>query len=235
MKLTSQNAQRAVHLSPDLAAGYISAGLVEMEAKHTELAAAQFQAAASLDPKSAAPYRWRGILYDSNEKSDQAREALSRALKLNPGDWRTYMELAYNSFQKANYREATANWEHALKLEPDNLDALESLGGVYHLLGRDEDGATALQRALEIKPDADTYNNLGTIRFGGRGQGGAEHGRSQDRTRTGGTARRSAVPPTDIECGCGEAVDGFVVPSVSEESLSWPEPRRERDASLRSA
>ena len=64
------------------------------------------------------------------------------------------MELAFNKYRWADYQEAAADWEHALKLEPDNVSALESLGGMYHMLGRDEDGASALQRALEIKPDA---------------------------------------------------------------------------------
>jgi tetratricopeptide (TPR) repeat protein len=75
------------------------------------------------------------------------------------------MELAFNRYQAANYTEAATDWEHALKLEPDNLDALESLGGVYHMLDRNDDAAAVLQRALEIKPDADTFTNLGTIRF----------------------------------------------------------------------
>ena len=111
------------------------------------------------------PYRWLGILYDSSEKSDQAREFLNHALQLDPNDWRAYMELAQNDFKAANYQQATANFEQALKLDPDNLDALDDLGGAYHMLGRDDDAAAALQRALEIRPDADTYTNLGTIRF----------------------------------------------------------------------
>jgi len=165
VKLTLQNARRALELNPDLAASHIAAGLAEMQAGHSAEAEKHFRDAASLDPKRGAPYRWLGILYDNNGKREQVQDALDRALKLDPDDWRAYMELAFNQYQAAKYREAAANWEYALKLEPDNLDALESLGGVYHMLGRDDDGATVLQRALEIRPNANTYTNLGTIRF----------------------------------------------------------------------
>ena len=48
---------------------------------------------------------------------------------------------------------------------PDNFYALNNLAGVYLLLGREEDAATALQRSLEIKPAAENYSNLGTLRF----------------------------------------------------------------------
>ena len=165
LKLTAQNARRALELNPDLASAHISLGISERLAKHSEQAITQFQTAANLDPESGAPYREFGILYDSAGKREQARVALNRAVQLDPNDWRAYMELAFNEFQGADYKQAAANWEHALKLEPDNLDALNSLGGVYHMLGRDDDGAAALQQALAIKPDSDTFTNLGTIRF----------------------------------------------------------------------
>ncbi len=164
-KLTAQNARRALELNPDLATSHIAAGVAAIQTKHFEEAEKEFHLAAGLDPKSDVPYRWLGILYDSNGNDAQAREELNRAQQLAPDDWRTYMESALNEYQAAKYKEAAANWEHALRLEPDNLDALGSLGAVYHLLGRDDDAATVLQRALEIKPDSDTYTNLGTVRF----------------------------------------------------------------------
>ena len=165
IKLTAQAAQRALDLNPDLAATQIAIGLKNMQVKHVDEAEKAFRSAASLDPKSGGPDRWLGILYEESGKGDRAREALNRSQLLEPADWRTYMDLALNAFNAAKYEEAAANWRRALELEPDNRDALDSLGAVYHILGRDDDAATALQRALEIKPDSDVYNNLGTVRF----------------------------------------------------------------------
>lgn len=75
------------------------------------------------------------------------------------------MELGAIAHKTADYNAAASNWEQASKIQPDSLLALANLGAVYHMLGRDDDAATALQRALEIKPDASTYSNLGTVRF----------------------------------------------------------------------
>jgi serine/threonine-protein kinase len=73
--------------------------------------------------------------------------------------------MGLDAYQAGRFKEAAAAWEMALKLEPDNVPALRNLGAVYHSLGRDDDAVAALQHALEIKPAADVYANLGTILF----------------------------------------------------------------------
>src|SRR5262249_37824017 len=80
-------------------------------------------------------------------------------------DWKAYMELGLNAYQAGNFKAAAVNWEQALKLEPDNVLALENLGAVYHRLNRDDDAVTALQRVIVAEPSADVYNNLGSILF----------------------------------------------------------------------
>jgi tetratricopeptide (TPR) repeat protein len=166
MKLASEYAHQAVELNDDLALAHISLGVVEMKSGQAEEAEKQFRRAADLDPKSSQPPFWLGVLYDKSDKQrKQAIEELQHGLQLDPNNWQIYMELGLSKFQSADYKEAAANWEQALKLEPDNVAALENLGGVYHTLDRDDDAATALQHALEIQPSADGYNNLGTIRF----------------------------------------------------------------------
>ena len=165
MKLASEYANRSVALDNYLAAGHVSLGLVKMEAGDSAGAEKELHTAIDLDPKSPAPHRWLGKLYDKTGKDNLALQELKRALQLDPNDWASYMELGLNAYQAANYKGAAENWEQVLKLEPDNVSALRNLGAVYHSLGRDDDAAAALQHALEIKPSADVYNNLGTIRF----------------------------------------------------------------------
>jgi tetratricopeptide (TPR) repeat protein len=75
------------------------------------------------------------------------------------------MGLGTNAYLNARYEEAATNYEKAEQLEPESVSVLQNLAAVYHLLERDDDAAAALQRALAIKPSADIYNNLGTIRF----------------------------------------------------------------------
>jgi serine/threonine-protein kinase len=164
-KLTATYADKAISLDSYLAAAHISKGLAKMQSVDSPDAEKEFKRAAELDPKSATPHFWLAFLYDKTEKGPQALPELKIALQNDPKDWRSYMELGLNAYQSANYKDAVQYWEQALKLEPDNVLALRNLGAAYHLLGRNDDAAAVLQHALEIKPNADVYNNLGTIRF----------------------------------------------------------------------
>jgi eukaryotic-like serine/threonine-protein kinase len=73
--------------------------------------------------------------------------------------------LGVQAYNAGRYKDAAASWEQVLKMQPGEVQTLVNLGAVYHALGRDDDAASALQRAIEIKPNADVYNNLGTIRY----------------------------------------------------------------------
>lgn len=42
---------------------------------------------------------------------------------------------------------------------------LRNLGAAYYQLGRHDEAASGFQRALEVRPSAATYTNLGTLRF----------------------------------------------------------------------
>jgi Flp pilus assembly protein TadD len=84
---------------------------------------------------------------------------------LNPADWHAHMNLGLLFYNTARYAEAASAWEEVSKLTPDNIVVLSNLAAVYQQMDRNDDAASALQRALEIKPDADTYSNLGTLRF----------------------------------------------------------------------
>ncbi len=164
-KLTASNADKAISLDSYLASAHLAQGLSKMQAGDSTEAEKEFRRAGELDPKNAAPHFWLAILYDKTKRGAQAVSELKNAIQIDPGDWRFYMELGLNRYQANDTQGAAQYWEQALKLEPNNVLALVNLGAVYHVLGRDDDAAAALQHALEIKPSADVYNNLGTIRF----------------------------------------------------------------------
>jgi serine/threonine-protein kinase len=165
MKLASESANRAVTLDSYLASAHLSLGIAKAESSDVIEGEKQLRLAADLDPKSPAPYRYLGHLYNKSGKRDQATQELRHALQVDPKDWRSDIELGVIAYQTADYKVAASHWEQALRIQSDSLRALTNLGGIYHELGRDDEAAAALQRALEIKPDAAAYNNLGTIRF----------------------------------------------------------------------
>jgi serine/threonine-protein kinase len=164
-KLSATYADKAISLDSYLASAHVSQGLVKMLAGDSAGAEKEFRRAAELDPKSGTPHGWLAYLYDKTQRGAQAVPELKTALQADPKDWRLHMEAGLNAYQAANHKGAAQHWEEALNLEPDNVLALTYLSAVYHDLERDDDAAAALQHALEIKPTADVYNNLGYIRF----------------------------------------------------------------------
>lgn len=164
-KQAAQSAAHALQLNSDLADSHVAAGVAAMLAGKNSQAEQEFRKAADLDPKNATPHRWLGLLFNAMGKSNQAEEELTRAVALNPEDWRAHINLGLLYYRIARYPEAAAAWEQVKKLTPDNYYVLNNLAGVYMMMDRDEDAAAALQRSLEIKPAANSYSNLGTLRF----------------------------------------------------------------------
>jgi eukaryotic-like serine/threonine-protein kinase len=165
MKLASEYANKAVALDNYLAAGHVSLGLVKMQSGDAAGAEKELHTAADLDPKSATPHRWLARVYDKEAKFDEAKRELTLGRQLNPNDWQLALELGGNAYSTGDYKDAATAWEQALRLEPDSVEVLRNLGAVYHALNRDDDAVAALQHALEVKPAADVYSNLGTILF----------------------------------------------------------------------
>ncbi len=118
-----------------------------------------------MDPKHSAAHKWLGVFLASRRDFVKAEESLNRAAELDSQDWTTFLELGLLKYRTGNYAEAAKAWEQARSLTPDNLRVLPNLAAAYHMLNRDEDAASTLQRAIEIHPDGQHYANLGTIRF----------------------------------------------------------------------
>ena len=96
----------------------------------------EFRKAAELDPKK----RQRriagwGFSFNATGKSKQAEDELTRAVALNPDDWRARINLGLLYYKTARYPEAAAAWEQVKKLTPDNFYVLNNLAGVYMVIG----------------------------------------------------------------------------------------------------
>ena len=165
LKLGNDYARRATSIDPYLATGHVSLGLMQMQGGDSAGALTEFNRALELDPKSASAHMWLATLYGRTGKKAEANQELERAAALDPGDWRIDLNLGVNAYGATQYEQAVQWWEKARKLEPDSSMVLQNLSAAYHMLGRDDDSAAVLQHALEVRPTADVYNNLGTIRF----------------------------------------------------------------------
>jgi tetratricopeptide (TPR) repeat protein/tRNA A-37 threonylcarbamoyl transferase component Bud32 len=158
-------ARRSVALNPDLAVTHAVLGLVMVRTKQVEEGAGELRRALALDPGSVFSYIALGGYHTGKGDLVKAEEMHRKALQLAPDDWNAHQQLGRSLYAQARYADATREWEEARRLAPDNVIVLRNLGAVYHMVGRTDEAASALQRALEILPTATVYNNLGTLRF----------------------------------------------------------------------
>ena len=165
MPLALKHAQSAIDLNPELAAAHSAMGFVRLESREHAPAEAAFKRAAELDPVNPFPRLGLALNFVAQNQDDAAEPEFRTAVRLGPQEWRTHQELAQFLFRKASYRDAAVHWEKAQTLAPDNVGLLRNLGAVYYMLDRPDEAASMMQRALEIRPEAATYNNLGTVRF----------------------------------------------------------------------
>ncbi|UWG95601.1 tetratricopeptide repeat protein [Dehalobacter sp. DCM] len=96
-------------------------------------------------------------------KISAASECFRKALYYG-GDLHLYARLAYCKAQEGDYKKARSLLQKALKHDPDDVDALCNLAGVYHNLHQDDLAYRLLRKARSLNSnDALLLNNLGFI------------------------------------------------------------------------
>jgi serine/threonine-protein kinase len=163
VNMMQQNAQRAIQLNPDLAVAHIAMGIVLSDQNKGLEAEAAFRRAIDLDPRGALPYRWMSVA--PYKTKQEVADTLLRALALDPSNWVVLMELGLQHYRDAEYAKALSFWQKARDAAPDNVRVLANLSAAYHMLDRDDEAASTLQRAIEVEPAPRLFTNLGTLRF----------------------------------------------------------------------
>ncbi|HEX9374890.1 MAG TPA: hypothetical protein VGB19_01405 [Actinomycetota bacterium] len=73
-------------------------------------------------------------------------------VRRHPHDVAAILNLAQRYLDMARFDDAFRQYTAALKLQPDNVDALANFGLLVHLSGRPQQGLASEDRALEIEP-----------------------------------------------------------------------------------
>jgi tetratricopeptide (TPR) repeat protein len=101
-----------------------------------------------------------------NGEHRKAISLLTEAADRNPRDAESRF---YNGFAKSSlnrYEEAIVDYQHAVSIAPDYVDALNNLGTVFHKLGRFEEAVDAYNRMIKIKGDCGlAHNNIGAAYY----------------------------------------------------------------------
>jgi len=101
------------------------------------------------------------------EALPKSRDAVQRAIELNPKSARAHAALGYlHIYDDWNWAEADREFQQALALEPGSADVLHAAGDLDLVLGRTNESVRLFGAALERDPlRASSYSNLGVAYF----------------------------------------------------------------------
>ena len=106
---------------------------------------------------------------EKNADSKKVIEYLNEAIRLKPND-EAYNNRGLVYYKLGQYREALADYNEAIRLNPDVADVYSNRGTIYFKLGQYQQALVDYNKAIIMKPkSADAYNNRG-LAYGKLGQ-----------------------------------------------------------------
>jgi tetratricopeptide (TPR) repeat protein len=148
---------RAIEADPSFAVAQYALGTVHQALGNRWKAAAQFRAAAQLDPTAPEPLKALGDLFMAAPRRlyDQAVEAYTKAIELRPFYADAHVGLGEARAAKGDVDGAVAAFEKALVHNPVNPRVHLALGKIYHTEKElYYEAVDAYKRAIDLDPDS---------------------------------------------------------------------------------
>ena len=114
---------KAIKLSPKLAAAYYNRGLAYEKKGESDRAIADYNKAIALDPNDAAAYNNLGIVYGRKGEVDRAIADFTKAIKLSPNFALAYSNRGLAYWTKGDKDQAIADFRKALEIDPTSKSA----------------------------------------------------------------------------------------------------------------
>lgn len=147
-----------INKDPKNAKAYIERGRLNLKSDEFPEALADFNKALELDPKGEQgyqAYRLRSQMSFVQERYVNALSDANKAVNLRPDDHRAYLERAAAASELQKYKEAIADCEKSLSLNPKNEHgnkywAYYNEAAIYNTMGRHSDGKAAAEKAIRL-------------------------------------------------------------------------------------
>ncbi len=165
LDIAVHNARQAVEIDDQLAINRVSLGRAHVARGEYDLGEAELKRALILDPLNADAYLGLADIRKAGGKAEEAERLYKKAVELRPGDWNPHYALGVFYYRLSRFEEAENAIGEVVKLVPDCYMAYRDLGAIHHMKGRFAEASTEFQKALQIRPSASAYSNLGTSLF----------------------------------------------------------------------
>ncbi len=160
--LDQSNAEtaQAIKLDPNAAPPYITLARIAAVQGHNAVAMQMAEKALSLDHSNADAYRAQADVLESEGRHDEAVAAMQKAADLAPDDWRFPMNIGVFDLAAGRLQPAADAFRRSASLAQDNGLAYYNLGLVELRLNQLDQAKSDLGRALDLDPEAETYEAL---------------------------------------------------------------------------
>jgi protein O-GlcNAc transferase len=145
--------QKFLTEKPDVAYAHFQLAYALTALKRTDEARAEYQKAVELDPKMAEAHLNLGILLLEKDPS-AAVAPLRKATELLPAQTRPRFLLGLALERSGDAAGATATFEAASHLDPNDVEAVTHLGAMYLRNARPGDAEAKFRHALELQPQS---------------------------------------------------------------------------------
>lgn len=155
------NYARALETDPDNTRLLFAQALLLLEKDLYSAASLKFKRILEIDPENAPAFEGMGRCYFGLKKPDEAQAAFTRAVKINPGLWKSHSYLGLLAGHRKEFTASIAHYRQALALKPDNIDLINNLAVSYYLAGDYGQAVDLLTKAVQKKgADKRILNNL---------------------------------------------------------------------------
>jgi type IV pilus assembly protein PilF len=159
MSVALEELRIAVAADPNYALAYGVFGMVYMDLRENTLAEQNFERALRLAPNEPDLNHNFGWYLCQNSREQESIKYFLQAIRnpLYPSPWRSYSAAGTCSVRAKNVKDADEFFQRALKLEPDEPNALLQLGQIRYQQGRMADARTLVQRYNKlVTPSAES-------------------------------------------------------------------------------
>lgn len=141
---------------------HIRRGLRAKEEGKMEEAIQEYSKAINKDPRNAAAYNNRGVVYDDLEQYERAIEDYDKAIELNPDYAIAYYNRGIAYQDLIQYEEAIEDYNRAIELNSGYTAAYNNRGNMYRRLKQYREAIKDYDKAVELDPGyAYAYHNRG--------------------------------------------------------------------------
>ena len=160
---------KATELRPGWPAPRLALAETYLTSGDYELAWQESERILKVSPENQSALLIGGLAYFRKGELDKALSFLRKAHALNPKDPVPYINTGAVYVAQKNYPRALKEYEEALKLDADRVEALSSIAGVHVLQGNREAAFEKVQQHLtRTKKQAEIYQLLGQLNLQGK-------------------------------------------------------------------